>query len=163
MKEAQVLSYPMSTQRRLRLGGCPGWSESSLGAHVILLVLSRGGSLMMKFCSLCHHGHFTTWLPKNSDTWKICCNHPQIWTTWIYHRVMRPKDAEGIANSVDPDRTAPLGAVWSGSALFAQTYLSENLGSLLYSVYKKFLQLSGAYLTSVTYRQFLISWMTGFQ
>ena len=26
--------------------------------------------------------------------------------------------------------TAPLGALWSGSALFAQTYLSENLGSL---------------------------------
>ena len=26
-----------------RLGGCPGWSESSLGAHAILLVLSRGG------------------------------------------------------------------------------------------------------------------------
>ena len=37
-----------------------------------------------------------------------------------------------IANSVDPDQTAPLGAVWSGSALFAQTYLSENLGSLWY-------------------------------
>ena len=43
---------------------------------------------------------------------------------------MRPKDVGGIANSVDPDQTAPLGAVWSGSALFAQTYLSENLGSL---------------------------------
>ena len=43
---------------------------------------------------------------------------------------MRPKDADGIANCVDPDQTAPLGAVWSGSALFAQTYLSENLGSL---------------------------------
>ena len=27
---------------------------------------------------------------------------------------------------------APLGAVWSGSALFAQAYLSENLGSLRY-------------------------------
>ena len=27
-----------------RLGGCPGWSEASLGAHVILLVLSWGGS-----------------------------------------------------------------------------------------------------------------------
>ena len=27
-----------------RLGGCPGWSESSLGAHAILLVLSWGGS-----------------------------------------------------------------------------------------------------------------------
>ena len=24
-----------------------------------------------------------------------------------------------MANSVDPDQTAPLGAVWSGSALFA--------------------------------------------
>ena len=33
---------------------------------------------------------------------------------------MQTKDAEGIANSVDPDQTAPLGAVWSGSALFAQ-------------------------------------------
>ena len=43
---------------------------------------------------------------------------------------MHPKDAAGIANSVDPDQTAPLVAVWSGSALFAQTYLSENLGSL---------------------------------
>ena len=39
---------------------------------------------------------------------------------------------DGMANSVDPDQTAPLGAVWSGSALFAQAYLSENLGSLRY-------------------------------
>ena len=36
-----------------------------------------------------------------------------------------PNDADGMANSVDP-------AVWSGSALFAQAYLSENLGSLRY-------------------------------
>ena len=43
---------------------------------------------------------------------------------------MSPNDADGMANSVDPDQTAPLGAVWSGSALFVQTYLSENLGSL---------------------------------
>ena len=46
---------------------------------------------------------------------------------------MHPKDAEGIANSVDPDQTAPLGAVWSRSALFAQTCLSENLGTLRYA------------------------------
>ena len=39
---------------------------------------------------------------------------------------MHPKDAERIANSVDPDQTA----VWSGSALFAQACLSKNLGSL---------------------------------
>ena len=47
---------------------------------------------------------------------------------------MSPNDADGMANSVDPDQTAPLGAVWSGSALFAQAYLSENLGSLRYMV-----------------------------
>ena len=41
---------------------------------------------------------------------------------------MSPNDADGMANRVDPD----LGAVWSGSALFAQAYLSENLGSLRY-------------------------------
>ena len=52
---------------------------------------------------------------------------------------MRPKDAEGIANSIDPDQTAPapLGAVWSGSALFAQAYLSEKLGSLQYACIHK--------------------------
>ena len=33
---------------------------------------------------------------------------------------MHPKDAEGIANSVDPDQ----------NALFAQACLSENLGTL---------------------------------
>ena len=40
----------------------------------------------------------------------------------LYHRQMSPNDADGMANSVDPDQT--------GSALFAQSYLSENLGSL---------------------------------
>ena len=67
---------------------------------------------------------------KYSDTQNICCNHSKIWTMWVYHRVMSPNDADGTANSADPDQTAPLGAVWSGSALFAQIYLSENLGSL---------------------------------
>ena len=48
MKKSWALSYPLSAQQRLwsdwadaertaktliRLGGCPGWSESSLGAH----------------------------------------------------------------------------------------------------------------------------------
>ena len=44
---------------------------------------------------------------------------------WLYHRVLSPNDADRMANSVDPDQTAPL-----GSALFAQAYLSETLGSL---------------------------------
>ena len=60
------------------------------------------------------------------------CHHSKTWTMWLYHRVMCPNDADRMANSADPDQTAPLGAVWSGSALFAQAYLSENLGSLWY-------------------------------
>ena len=44
---------------------------------------------------------------------------------------MHPKAVERIANCVDPDQTAHLGAVWSGSALIAQTCLSENVGNLL--------------------------------
>ena len=40
-EEALVLSYPMSAQLRLiRLGRCPGWSESSLGTQ--------------SFCWFCH-------------------------------------------------------------------------------------------------------------
>ena len=37
-----------------RLGGCPGWSESSLGAHAILMVLSWAGSHVYEviFCDL---------------------------------------------------------------------------------------------------------------
>ena len=32
-----------------------------------------------------------------------------------------------MANSKAPDQTAPLEAVWPGSALFAQTYLSRDV------------------------------------
>ena len=46
---------------------------------------------------------------------------------------MSPNDANGMANNVDPDQTAPLGAVWFGSVLFAQTCLSEKLGKLGYN------------------------------
>ena len=44
-------------------------------------------------------------------------------------RVFHQKDANGIANGEDPDQSAPRRA---GSALFALTYLSENLGLLRY-------------------------------
>ena len=43
---------------------------------------------------------------------------------------MSPKDADGMANSVVHDQSAPVGAVWSGSTLFGQACLSKNLGSL---------------------------------
>ena len=64
---------------------------------------------------------------KNSDTQKMCCNHPKIWTTRLYHWKMGSKDVDRIANSVDPDQTAP--------ALYAQTCLSENLRTLRYDFF----------------------------
>ena len=40
------------------------------------------------------------------------------------------KDADGMANSVKLGQTAPSGAPWTGSTLFAQKCLLENLESL---------------------------------
>ena len=65
-------------------------------------------------------------VPKFSDAQKIGCNLPKNQTKGPNLRVFHQKDVNGIANSEDPED--PLGAVRSGSALFAQTYLSENLG-----------------------------------
>ena len=45
---------------------------------------------------------------------------------------MHPKDADGMATSVDPDQTASSEAVWSWSALFAETYLSQYIEFLRY-------------------------------
>ena len=42
---------------------------------------------------------------------KLCCNLSKIQTKRPNLRVFRQKDANGIANSEDPDKTAPLGAV----------------------------------------------------
>ena len=110
------------------------------GHTLILLVLSCRGSFHIRLLlydivsvTLRFSHSFSTKcrkFPKYSDTQKICCNHSKNWTMWFYHRVISPNDADGMANSVDPDQTAPLRAVWSGSALFAQAYLSENLESL---------------------------------
>ena len=61
--------------------------------------------------------------PTISDPPKHCCNHPKNWTMWICCRVMYPNNADGTVNSADPG---------SGSTLFGQTCLSENLGTLQY-------------------------------
>ena len=50
-------------------------------------------------------------VPKFSDARKLCCNLPKIQTKRTNLRVLCQKDACGIANSADPDQTAPLGAV----------------------------------------------------
>ena len=46
---------------------------------------------------------------------------------------MHPKNADGMANSVDHDQTASSEAVWSWSALFAETYLSQYKEFVRYS------------------------------
>ena len=58
-------------------------------------------------------------VPKYSSTKLFCCKLPEIQTKSSNHRLFCQNSAKGIANSEDPDQTAPLGAVWSGSALFA--------------------------------------------
>ena len=81
-------------------------------------------------------------LPKFWDARNLCCNIPKIQTKRPNQRVFCQNGANGIANSKDPDQTAPLGTVWSGSALFAQTYLFQkfrvitvfSLGSRLFSL-----------------------------
>ena len=50
-------------------------------------------------------------VPKFSDARKLCCNLPKIQTKSPNLRLFRQKDAIRIANSADPDQTAPLGAV----------------------------------------------------
>ena len=49
---------------------------------------------------------------------------------------MHPKEADATANSVDPDQTASSEAVWSWSALFAETYLSQYIEFLRYDLKK---------------------------
>ena len=46
-------------------------------------------------------------VPKFSDTIKLCCNLPKIQTKDL--RMFPQKDSNGMAHSVDPDQTAPLG------------------------------------------------------
>ena len=72
---------------------------------------------------------------KNWDTWNNYHNCPTIGTVGFYSAVLCTKDADRITNREDPDQTAPSGAVWSGSALFAQTYLSQYLKLLRYCFY----------------------------
>ena len=57
--------------------------------------------MMSKYCKV----------PKFSDTRKLCCNIPKIQTQRRNLRVFCQKDTNVIANSEDPDQTAPLGAV----------------------------------------------------
>ena len=66
------------------------------------------------------------------DTSNNCHNCPKNRKVWRKIALMHPKDADGMANSVDPDQTASSEAVWSWSALFAETYLSQYIELVRY-------------------------------
>ena len=50
-------------------------------------------------------------VPKFSDAKKLCCRLPKIQTKMPNLREFRQEGANGVANSEDPDQTAPLGVV----------------------------------------------------
>ena len=50
-------------------------------------------------------------VPKFSDARKFCCNLSKIQTKRFFDRKYCAQSADRMTNSVDPDQTAPLGAV----------------------------------------------------
>ena len=125
MKKAWVLSYPLSALQILWSDWADAqadlslhWAQSHFVGFDMRWLIYQLLQWIVGYCKN----------PKNSDTRKVCGNHHKIQTRWLYRKVMHPKDAAGMVNSVDPD----VGAVWSGSTLFAQAYLSANLGDLRY-------------------------------
>ena len=50
-------------------------------------------------------------VPKFSDTRKFCCNLSKVQIKRSYDRKKCAQKADGMTNIVDPDQTAPLGAV----------------------------------------------------
>ena len=94
----------MGTSPRGILDVSPGWLKIFVGRHSKV----GGRKTDWRHCSRSSMAYRK--FPNYSDTLNICCNHSKIWTMWLYHRVMSPNDADGMANSVDPDQTAPL--IW---------------------------------------------------
>ena len=94
MNKAWILSYPLNAQRRL-------WSDWA------------DAQADLSLC--CAHSHFVGFVMRRLK-FEYCC--------LFYHAVKCPKDAEGMANSVDLKQCRP----WSDCSkfkLFAHAYLSQ--------------------------------------
>ena len=50
-------------------------------------------------------------VPKFSDAKLFCCNFSKVQIKRSFYRKNCAQSADGITNSVDPDQTAPIGAV----------------------------------------------------
>ena len=87
------------------LVGNPEYRFSHNEAHII--------SDLWCVCACAAHMASTEYrkVPKFSDTRKLCCNLSKTQTKRPNLKVFCQKHANGIANSEDPDQTAPLAAV----------------------------------------------------
>ena len=87
--------------------------------------------------------HYLKWqryrkVPKFWDTRKLCCNHPKTGNKRFYHGVMHPKDANSIANSEDPDQTAPqsdLGLQYLPRPICPKTYDHYGISNIFTVLY----------------------------
>ena len=85
--------------------------------HICQSKLERLKRLILEIYTISFLGSFCDWkieynkVLKFSDARKLCCNLPKIQTKRPNLSVFCKKKSNGIANSEDPDQTAPLGAV----------------------------------------------------
>ena len=107
----------------IRLGGCPGWSVSSLGTHVSLLFLSYCSLLILDCFGFMHLQCIDDKNPKCFGHPKKCCNFLMFEQGLLYHTEMDSKDqcSDRTANGDDADQSVPSwGVVWSGSTRFVR-------------------------------------------
>ena len=81
---------------------------------MLYMLLYIGGAKILKKCKftqnavgtlvVVYYVPATNYIAFGADPIGIKVAHqPKIRKRWIYHRIMRPNDADGMANNVDPD------------------------------------------------------------
>ena len=75
---------------------------------------------LKKNCNKNLFGRFEKCLAQNDDHWQpLTLNGPIATKVVCFSLLLKSLRLASMANSVDPDQTAPIGAVCSGSMLFA--------------------------------------------
>ena len=146
------LKYELHRQK-MYLWTCEPSEVSDQTAHLRSLIWCFTGRILdSQWCKVSSGGQRRLWsafvllikiwtvssenvLPVKNHITVNCLKIPTLCTLLCLHKfcfyAIISKILSGMANSVDPDQTAPLGAVWSGSALFTLAIL---LGTLVYKI-----------------------------
>ena len=72
------------------------YQYSILNEKILKNLMSYCGYFLSFLCNIVYRKFL-----RYSDTPENCCPQCKIWTMWLFHRVMSPNDADGMANSVD--------------------------------------------------------------